>query len=197
MFTSRSEYRLLLRSDNADQRITPLGINIGCVSSERQNSFENKMIKIKDGFSLAKSFQISPDALLKKGIKINKDGKKRNIIDLFSFSNITTNKLKKILPELAKLSKDVIEQIEIEAKYSGYLERQREDILDFKKDENLKIPKNINYKNVGSLSNEIIEKLSKIKPPTLGAASRVSGVTPPAVIAILRYIKKNKNKKAA
>jgi tRNA uridine 5-carboxymethylaminomethyl modification enzyme len=197
MFTSRSEYRLLLRSDNADQRITPLGINIGCVSSERQNSFENKMIKIKDGFNLAKSFQISPDALLKKGIKINKDGKKRNIIDLLSFSNITTNKLKKILPELAKLSKDVIEQIEIEAKYSGYLERQREDILDFKKDENLKIPKNINYKNVGSLSNEIIEKLSKIKPPTLGAASRVSGVTPPAVIAILRYIKKNKNKKAA
>ena len=91
----------------------------------------------------------------------------------------------------------MIEQIEIEAKYSGYLDRQRADVSDFKKEEGLKIPKNINYNNVGSLSNEIIEKLSKITPPTLGAASRVSGVTPAAIIAILRYIKKNKNKKAA
>ena len=124
-------------------------------------------------------------------------GKKRNILQLLSFKNITTSKLKKILPELNNLNKDVIEQLEIEAKYSGYLNRQRADILDFKKEENLKIPKNINYSYVGSLSNEIIEKLSKIKPPTLGAASRVSGVTPAAIISILRYIKKNKNKKAA
>ena len=105
--------------------------------------------------------------------------------------------MKKILPKLETLDKDVIEQIEIEAKYSGYLQRQRIDILDFEKDENLLIPKNINYKKVGSLSNEIVEKLSNIKPPTLGAASRVSGVTPAAIIAILRYIKKNKNRKAA
>ncbi len=197
MFTSRSEYRLLLRSDNADQRLTPLGIEIGCVGDERKNFFDKKLKMIKDGFKLAKSFQITPNKLLKKGIKINKDGKKRNIIELLSFTNITTAKLKKILPELKKLNKDVIEQIEIEAKYLGYLDRQRADISDFKKEEGLKIPKNINYNYVGSLSNEIIEKLSKITPPTLGAASRVSGVTPAAIIAILRYIKKNKNKKAA
>ncbi len=197
MFTSRSEYRLLLRSDNADQRLTPIGIDIGCVGKERQVFFDNKLKVINDGFKIAKSFKISPDGLLKKGIKINKDGKKRNIIDLLSFSNITTTKLKKIIPELNNLSKEVIEQIEIEAKYSGYLERQRADILDFKKDENLKIPIDTNYKKIGSLSNEIIEKLTKIKPPTLGAASRVSGVTPPAIIAILRYLKKNKNRRAA
>ena len=197
MFTSRSEHRLLLRADNADQRLTPLGIDIGCVGLDRQRIFDYKKNKIDEGFRIARKFSISPDALLKKGIKINKDGKKRNIIDLLSFSNITTKKLKKILPELEKLDKEVIEQIEIEAKYSGYLERQRVDILDFKKDENLKIPNNINYKLVGSLSNEIVEKLSKIKPLTLGVASRVSGVTPAAIIAILRYIKKNKNKKAA
>ena len=197
MFTSRSEYRLLLRSDNADQRLTPLGIEIGCVGKERQRFFEDKTKMIQEGFKIAKSYNLSPDALLKKGIKINKDGKKRNIIDLLSFSNITTSKLKNILPELKKLNKDVIEQIEIEAKYAGYLERQRADIVDFKKDESLKIPKSINYKDVGSLSNEIIEKLSLIKPATLGAASRVSGVTPAAVIAILRFVKKNKNKKAA
>ena len=114
-----------------------------------------------------------------------------------SFSNITTTKLKKILPELSDLEDDVIEQIEIEAKYSGYLNRQRMDIQDFEKEESLTIPKSTNYKLVGSLSNEIVEKLSKIKPPTLGAASRISGVTPAAIIALLRYVKKNKNKKAA
>ena len=197
MFTSRSEYRLLLRSDNADQRLTQKGIEIGCVTKERQIQFEHKLQLLKDGFKIARSFKISPDALLKKGIKINRDGKKRNIIDLLSFKNISTTKLKKILPELNSLNKDVIEQIEIEAKYAGYLERQRADILDFKKDENLKIPKSINYNKVGSLSNEIVEKLSKIKPPTLGSASRISGVTPAAIIAILRFIKKNRNKRAA
>ena len=138
MFTSRSEYRLLLRSDNADQRLTPLGIEIGCVSKDRQILFESKLSKIKNGFNIARNVKITPDALLKKGIKINKDGKKRNIIDLLSFSNITTSKLKKILPDLNLLDKEVVEQIEIEAKYSGYLERQRNDILDFQKDEGLK-----------------------------------------------------------
>ena len=197
MFTSRSEYRLLLRADNADLRLTPLGIDVGCVGRDRQRLFENKSTRIKEGFKIVKKYKFSPDALLKKGIKINKDGKKRNIIDLLSFSNITTPKLKKILPELNDLEDDVIEQIEIEAKYAGYLDRQRMDIKDFEKEENLLIPKSTNYKLVGSLSNEIIEKLSKIKPPTLGAASRISGVTPAATIALLRYIKKNKNKKAA
>ena len=197
MFTSRSEYRLLLRADNADLRLTPLGIDVGCIGPERQRCFEKKSIRIKEGFRFVRSCKFSPDSLLKKGIKINKDGKKRNIIDLLSFSNITTYKLKKIVPELNNLEDDVIEQIEIEAKYAGYLDRQRMDIKDFEKEENLLIPKSINYKLVGSLSNEIVEKLSKTKPPTLGSASRISGVTPAAIIAILRYIKKNKNKKAA
>ena len=197
MFTSRSEYRLLLRADNADLRLTPLGVDIGCVGADRQRLFEKKSTRMKEGFELARKQKFSPDALLKKGIKINKDGKKRNIIDLLSFSNITTPKLKKILPELNNLEDDVVEQIEIEAKYAGYLDRQRMDIKDFEKEESLLIPKSTNYKLVGSLSNEVVEKLSKIKPPTLGAASRISGVTPAATIALLRYIKKNKNKKAA
>jgi len=197
MFTSRSEYRLLLRSDNADQRITPLGINIGCVSKERQMVFEERLFRIKKGFLIVKNNKKSPNQLNKHGIKIKHDGKKRSIFELLSFSNITFDKLKYVWPEITNIDNDVKEQINIEAQYSSYLKRQRRDIEDFKKDEELKIPHPINYNNVGSLSNEIIEKLSYVNPSTIGAASRISGVTPAAIIAILRYIRKNKNKKAA
>ena len=197
MFTSRSEYRLLLRSDNADQRITPLGINIGCVSKYRQVEFEKKIFKIKKGFHLVKSLKSSPNQLQKNNIKIKLDGKKRSVFELLSHKNISFNKLEKIWPELSSLETNIIEQIEIESIYSNYLIRQRVDIDDFKKEEGLLIPKTINFKKVGSLSNEIIEKLTKIKPPNLGAASRISGVTPAALIAIMRFLKKQKNNKAA
>ena len=196
MFTSRSEYRLLLRSDNADQRITPLGIKIGCVSKKRQDIFENKLFKIKKGFSITNKNKITPNQLSKHNINIKHDGKKRSIFELLSFSKITFNKLQNIWPEIKEIDDEAKEQIEIEAKYISYLERQKNDIADFKKDEELKIPHPTNYKKIGSLSNEVIEKLTQVNPLTIGAASRISGVTPAAIIAILRYIKKNKNKKA-
>ena len=197
MFTSRSEYRLLLRSDNADQRITPLGINIGCVSSYRQNEFNKKTKRIKKGFGLIKGLQVTPNQLKKKNINIKLDGKKRSVIDLLAYKNITFSMLENIWPELKKIDLDVKEQIEIESVYSSYLKRQREDIEDFKKEEGLVLPKGINFRDVGSLSNEIVEKLSTINPPTLGAASRISGVTPAAIIAIMRFLKKQKNNKVA
>ncbi len=197
MFTSRSEYRLLLRSDNADQRMTPLGIKVGCVSNLRQEKFDKKVYKMKKGFGLAKKLILSPNQLQKKDIKIKLDGKKRSVMDLLSYKNINFKKLEKIWPELKTIDNEIKEQIEIESVYSSYLNRQRADIEDFKKEEGLLIPKSINFKNVGSLSNEIVEKLSQIKPPTLGAASRISGVTPAAIIAIMRFIKKQKNNKAA
>ena len=197
MFTSRSEYRLLLRSDNADQRLTPIGIDVGCVSTYRQNEFDKKDKRLKKGFKLAKELILSPNQLQKKDIKIKLDGKKRSAMDLLAYKNINFKKIEKIWPELITLEPDVKEQIEIESVYSSYLQRQRADIEDFEKEEGLIIPKNTKFKNVGSLSNEIIEKLSKINPPTLGAASRISGVTPAAIIAIMRYLKKQKNDKAA
>ena len=192
MFTSRSEYRLLLRADNADQRLTPAGIQIGCVGNDRQKHFQNKLSSIKKGFRLVKNLRSTPNQLQKNDIKIKLDGKKRSAFELLAYKNINFKKLEKIWPELKTLDYTTKEQIQIESIYSNYLTRQRADIDDFKKEEGLKIPKIIEYKKVGSLSNEIVEKLSKTKPPTLGAASRISGVTPAALIAIMRYIKKKK-----
>ena len=197
MFTSRSEYRLLLRADNADQRLTSRGIEVGCVRKERQEIFYKKIKRIKEGFNLIRKNLISPNELRKKGIEINHDGKKRSAFDLLSFKNISLSDIHKIWPETKNIKMDVLEQIEIESQYAGYLDRQRDDISDFKKEENLLLPKNINYKEIGSLSNEIVEKLSIVQPTTLGAASRISGVTPAAIIALLRFVKKQKNIKAA
>ena len=197
MFTSRAEYRLLLRADNADQRLTPLGIKVGCVSSKRKNIFEKKLERINSGFDLVKKYKISPNELTKNGININYDGKKRSAFQLLSFENISFKDVNRIWPETKLIAKDVVEQIEIESQYSGYLDRQRDDISAFKKEEMLLLPKNLNYSSVGSLSNEIVEKLSAIRPPTLGAASRISGVTPAAIIALLRFVKKKKKSEAA
>jgi tRNA uridine 5-carboxymethylaminomethyl modification enzyme len=197
MFTSRAEYRLLLRADNADQRLTPIGLKIGCVGENRKKIFEQKLERINYGFNLFKKNKITPNELGKIGIKINHDGKKRSAFDLLSFKNISFLDINKIWPETSKVEKDVVEQIEIESQYSGYLDRQREDIKDFKKEEGLLLPKNLDYKTVNSLSNEIVEKLSAAQPPTLGAASRISGVTPAAIIALLRFVKKLKKHKTA
>tara|TARA_B110000116_G_scaffold262453_1_gene267757 strand:+ start:1849 stop:3729 length:1881 start_codon:yes stop_codon:yes gene_type:complete len=197
MFTSRSEYRLLLRADNADQRLTPLGITIGCVSSERKAIFEKKIFKIKEGFDLVNKFKISPNKLEKKGININHDGKQRSAFQLLSFKNISFEDIKNIWPETRGIDKEVEEQIVIESQYSGYLDRQRDEIKSFKKEEGLILPKTLDYTKIGSLSNEIVEKLSTVQPQTLGAASRISGITPAAIIALLRFVKKQKNPRAA
>ena len=197
MFTSRSEYRLTLRADNADQRLTPLGMQIGCISTKRKMIFKNKLKQLQEGFSLVKKYSISPNKLEKNGIMINHDGKKRSAFDLLSFENVSFNDVNNIWPETKFIKDDIREQIEIETQYAGYLDRQREDIIDFKREEELTLPKNLDYKTIGSLSNEIVEKLTLVRPPTLGAASRISGVTPAAIIALLRYVKKQKNYRAA
>jgi len=191
MFTSRAEYRLTLRADNADLRLTQIGINIGCVSDVRKKIFLDKAKRLNKAYDLVKNLKISPNKLSKYKIKTSLDGKIRNVFELLSFQNINFNKLINIWPELNTISPEIKEQIEIESHYSGYLNKQENDIKSFKKDENLFFPQNFDFNKVGSLSNEVVEKLNMIKPATLGAASRISGITPPAVIALLRHVKRS------
>ena len=189
MFTSRAEYRLLLRSDNADMRLTQKGIDIGCVGEKRRRCFNEKVAALIEARQKLNEIGGTPKELEKLGFDVNKDGSRRNGFDLLAYGEIGWNRLADVWPQLNGTRKDVVEQLEIEAKYRGYLQRQESDIAAFRKDEAMKIPADIDYKKIGGLSNEVVMRLNKIRPETLGAASRISGVTPAAVTAVLGYVK--------
>lgn len=190
MFTSRAEYRLLLRADNADQRLTDIGIDLGCVAPERQKVWAEKKRKLEAARALTLSLQATPNELEKKGLHINKDGKRRNVQDILLYPDVSWAQLVAIWPELNDIDADTAKQIEIDARYAGYIERQMADISAYRKDENLILPSTLDYAAIGGLSNEVRQKLETARPQTLGAAARIPGVTPPAVIALLRYVQK-------
>jgi len=194
MFTSRAEYRLSLRSDNADSRLTKLGIDIGLISPERALLFKKKTAKIDELKNLLLNLKISPNEALNYHVKIAKDGVKRSALEILSRKNVTFKTLRKIWPEIPKALRKEEEQIEINAHYSGYLEKQEADIIAFRKDENLLIPDDINYTDLSGLSNEVKDKFKLIKPKTLGQALRIDGITPAAVYILLSHVKKGKKK---
>ena len=194
MFTSRAEYRLSLRADNADTRLTQLGINIGVVQTRRSEIFSKKMSKINHLSNTLKSIKISPNEAQKHDIKIAKDGVKRSAFEILSRDGVTFNKLRKIWNTIPKASKVEEEQIEISAHYSGYLEKQEADIIAFRKDENMLIPKNIDYSKLSGLSNEVKAKFKLIRPKTLGQALRIDGITPAAAYILLSHVKKGSKK---
>ena len=190
MFTSRAEYRLSLRADNADRRLTQIGIDIGLVGDERKEKFLKKINKINElDYALTK-LKISPNKAEKFNIKVAKDGIKRTAFHILSREGVTFDNIRSIWPELPNASRDEEEQLEISAHYSGYLEKQEADIIAFRKDENLLIPENIDYDKLSGLSNEVKSKFSLIKPKTLGQALRIDGITPAAVYILLSHVKR-------
>ncbi len=197
MFTSRAEYRLSLRADNADQRLTPLGIKINVVKKLREKSFLEKQKKLVAVYDSLQSNLISPNSAAKYSIRIAMDGVKRTGLELLAQKDVTLDKLRNIWDNIPKFEKNIDEQVEIDAHYSGYLKRQSHDIEAFKKDESISIPSDINYDSFSGLSKEIKTKLTLIKPRTLGQALRIDGVTPAAAIILLGFIKKKSYKASA
>lgn len=193
MFTSRAEFRLRLRADNADQRLTALGADFGLVSSDRMQVFSAKKTAIDQAHADARAASMSPNEWAKLGFKVNQDGRKRNLIDMLALKDVSLDQLGNHFEFVRSWSPMLREQIDITATYSGYLDRQEAEILAYRKEEGLKLPTNLDYADVGSLSNELVEKLNAAKPSTLGAASRLQGMTPAALASLYRYVKRGES----
>jgi tRNA uridine 5-carboxymethylaminomethyl modification enzyme len=190
MFTSRAEYRLYLRQDNADQRLTERGAAIGCVGPERLAAFRAKKAGIDAARALLQGLAATPTELRGRGLAINLDGVRRSALELLGYPEIDIERLAAIWPEIRSLSATAREQMGIEGQYAGYLKRQEADIRAFRRDEDLRLPADLDYAAIPSLSAEVRQKLSQAKPATLGAAGRISGVTPAALTILLKYVKR-------
>ena len=191
MFSSRAEYRLRLRPDNADRRLTERGIEAGCVGTERARRFAAKRSALERAERLLDSLDATPDTLRRHGISANRDGRRRTARELIGYPSVTVAHLTALWPALAALEPETVQALENDAHYRGYLERQEADIAAFRRDEALRLPGDLRFDRVGGLSHEMRQRLSAARPATLGAAGRVPGVTPAALTALLAHVRKN------
>tara|TARA_R110002095_G_scaffold79910_2_gene68647 strand:- start:127 stop:1989 length:1863 start_codon:yes stop_codon:yes gene_type:complete len=195
MFTSRAEYRLILRADNADQRLTGLGLDIGCIGAEREAAYRAKREELDSARELFDCLNMTPNEARRHGFNVNQDGVRRTASDLLAYPEIKTADISRVWPEVSVFKPETLEQIAIDAQYRGYLERQKSDIRDFRKDETLRLPDDLMFEEVAGLSMEVRTKLAAVRPTTLGQAARISGVTPAALTALLSYVKRGAHRK--
>jgi tRNA uridine 5-carboxymethylaminomethyl modification enzyme len=189
MFTSRAEYRLSLRADNADQRLTPVGERAGCVNTERSSAFGAKMARLETARTAMRSLNLTPNEAQGLGLVVRLDGVRRTAMDLLSLPGVDLLRLAGIWPQVSDFAPDIAEQLEIDSQYAGYLDRQEADILAFRKDEALTLPESLDYRAIPGLSTEAASKLGRIRPATLGQAARIDGVTPAAVTLVLAHVR--------
>jgi len=197
MLTSRAEYRLSLRADNADQRLTPIGIEIGCVGFFRQSFFTRKMEKLAKAKAALTEILFTPQQAAEAGLVVNRDGIRRSAFDLLAYPDMTFSRFLNGWPSLGEIDRRTAEQIEIEAKYAVYLERQAAEIAAARRDEMMPIPSSFNFTAVDGLSNEIKARLSAVCPETLGQASRIEGVTPVAITLLAVALRRAKKTRQA
>jgi tRNA uridine 5-carboxymethylaminomethyl modification enzyme len=197
MFTSRAEYRLTLRADNADLRLTPLGLAAGLVGPDRAAAFRRREDAIRSGLELARRLSLTSGEAVRNGLKVNQDGLRRTALDLLGMPEVGWTRITALWPELASLSPDVVEALEAEALYAGYIQRQEADIAALRREDGLTLPMDLDYAAMPSLSAELRQKLRTVLPATLGQASRIDGMTPAALAVILGHVKRRDRKTAA
>ena len=190
MFTSRAEFRLTLRADNADQRLTDLGINVGLVGAARADAWTDKKAALARGRAEAEALTLTPAEAQKAGLKVNADGRRRSLVQLLAHRGVDLDALSGVWPQILAWPPQVREQIEIDAAYAGYLDRQAADVEAFRRDEDLTLPPGLDYAAIGGLSNEVREKLAAVRPATLGQAARIEGVSPGALTALLGHVRR-------
>ncbi|HXQ12663.1 MAG TPA: tRNA uridine-5-carboxymethylaminomethyl(34) synthesis enzyme MnmG [Caulobacteraceae bacterium] len=190
MFTSRAEFRLILRADNADQRLTGRGLALGCVGQERARAFTAKAAELERVRARAHALTLTPSEARRRGLPVKADGQRRDLVQLLAYPSIELRDLAQVWPEIADWPAFAAEQIGIDAAYAGYLDRQAADVVAFRRDEGLSIPATLDYASIGGLSTEAREKLAAVRPRTLGQASRIEGVTPGAIAALLAHVRR-------
>lgn len=190
MFTSRAEFRLRLRADNADQRLTPLGLELGCVGAERSTAFKAKQLQLDEGRSLLEGLNLTPTEAELAGLAVNKDGRRRSAFELLAHPGVNFSRLTQIWPELARISQPIAEQIEVDARYAAYVQRQQADVVALRRDEALAIPADLDFGAIIGLSNELKQKLERHRPGTISQAGRIDGMTPAALMLLLAAAKR-------
>jgi tRNA uridine 5-carboxymethylaminomethyl modification enzyme len=197
MFTSRAEYRLTLRADNADQRLTEEGVAAGVVQFKRCDAYAAKKQSIEAARAQLTLLGLTPNEARAHGVNTKLDGRRRSALEVLAYEDVDFTRLAGIWPELSTISRGVAEQMEIEAAYAGYLDRQEADILAFRKDEDLRLPSDLDYQSIGGLSNEAKQKLASVRPATLGQAARIEGMTPGAITAVLGHLRRSRKQSEA